>query len=264
MFNMNVDNYASTAKYGDLVLLVGPNKKRHIINLKQGAKLHTHRGTVVLDNLIGSPWGSEVKTNTGGPFYLLKPSIYDLIMEIPRTTQIMYPKDIGFILVRMEIGAGNQVLEAGTGSGALTTVLAWAVGDKGRVFSYENREDNLNLARKNLTRIGYESRVELKLQDIKEGFNERYVDSIFFDIHNAYDFINFARSALKPGGHLGSLMPTMNQVSRLIETLSHNNFILIDVCEIILRFYKPVPARLRPSDRMVAHTGYLIFSRLGV
>jgi tRNA (adenine57-N1/adenine58-N1)-methyltransferase len=254
---------SQTAQYGDLILLVGPNKKRHIIFLNEGDKLHTHRGTVVLDELIGKPWGSEVITNTGGPFYLLKPSIYDLIMELPRTTQIMYPKDIGFILLRMDIGEGNQVLEAGTGSGALTTALAWAVGEKGRVFSYDNREENLNLARKNLSRIDLETRVKFKPRDINEGFIENNLDSIFFDIYNAYDYIHHARSSLKPGGHLGSLMPTTNQVSRLIESLRQNKFLLIDVCEILLRFYKPVPARLRPSDRMVAHTGYLIFSRLG-
>jgi tRNA (adenine57-N1/adenine58-N1)-methyltransferase len=163
----------------------------------------------------------------------------------------------------MDIGEGNQVLEAGTGSGALTTALAWAVGEKGRVFSYDNREENLNLARKNLSRIGLETRVKFKPRDINEGFIENNLDSIFFDIYNAYDYIHHARSSLKPGGHLGSLMPTTNQVSRLIESLRQNKFLLIDVCEILLRFYKPVPARLRPSDRMVAHTGYLIFSRLG-
>jgi len=255
------DNYAQA---GDLIQLTSPNKKNHFLQLSVGGKLQTHRGTIHFENIIGKPWGSEILTHTGSTYYLLNPSIHDLLLEIPRNTQIMYPKDIGFVLIRMGIGEGQTVLEAGSGSGALTTALAWAVGSIGKVISYEIRPEMLNLVRKNLERLNLADRVLLKLQNIDEGFEERNIDAIFLDVHNAYDFIHHVRNSLKPGGHFGCIMPTTNQVTRLIETLRQYTFVLIDVCEIMLRYYKPVPGRLRPTDRMVAHTGYLIFARMGI
>jgi len=255
------DNYAHA---GDLIQLTSPSKKNHFLQLSVGGHFQTHRGTIQFDNIIGKPWGSEILTHTGSPYFLLNPSIHDLLLEIPRNTQIMYPKDIGFVLIRMGIGEGHTVLEAGTGSGALTTALAWAVGSKGNVISYEIRPDMLKLARKNLERVKLVTRVILKHQDIADGFEERNIDAIFLDVHNAYDFILHVRNSIKPGGHFGCIMPTTNQVTRLIEALRQYTFVLIDVCEIMLRYYKPVPGRLRPTDRMVAHTGYLIFARSGI
>ena len=178
-----------------------------------------------------------------------------------RATQIMYPKDIGYVLVAMGIGPGTNVLEAGTGSGALTTALAWAVGPQGHVTTYEIRPDTQRLAQKNLERLGLDDRVTFKLKDISEGFDETGVDALFLDVQNSYDYIRQARDALKSGGFFGSILPTTNQVSRLLVALYQYDFAFVDVCEIILRFYKPVPERLRPTDRMVAHTGFLIFGR---
>jgi tRNA (adenine57-N1/adenine58-N1)-methyltransferase len=178
-----------------------------------------------------------------------------------RATQIMYPKDIGYVLVTMGIGPGTTVLEAGTGSGALTTALAWAVGPQGHVTTYEIRPDTQRLAQKNLERLGLDDRVTFKLKDISEGFDETGVDALFLDVQNSFDYIRQARDALKSGGFFGSILPTTNQVSRLLVALYQYEFAFVDVCEIILRFYKPVPERLRPTDRMVAHTGFLIFGR---
>jgi tRNA (adenine57-N1/adenine58-N1)-methyltransferase len=255
------NNYAQA---GDLIQLTSPNKKNHFLTLIVGGQLHTHRGTIQFDNIIGKPWGSEILTHSGSPYYLLNPSIHDLLLEIPRNTQIMYPKDIGFVLIRMGIGEGQTVLEAGSGSGALTSALAWAVGSKGNVISYEIRPDLLKLVRKNLERLNLANRVLLKNQNINDGFEERNIDAIFLDVHNAYNFIHHVHSSLKPGGHFGCIMPTTNQVTLLIEALRQYTFVLIDVCEIMLRYYKPVPGRLRPTDRMVAHTGFLIFARSGI
>ncbi len=117
------------------------------------------------------------------------------------------------------------------------------------------------LAIKNLTKLGFADRVTFKLRDIQEGFDEFGVDAVFLDVQNAYDYLSQVRQSLKSGGFFGSIMPTTNQVQRLLIALYQNHFAFTDVCEVILRFYKPVPERLRPTDRMVAHTGYLIFSR---
>ncbi|HSF82216.1 MAG TPA: methyltransferase domain-containing protein, partial [Anaerolineales bacterium] len=166
-----------------------------------------------------------------------------------------------YIIVSLGIGPGTTVIEAGTGSGALTTAFAWAVGTQGRVYSYEIRQDIQNLAQKNLDRLGLLPRVELKLKDVSEGFDEKNVDVVFLDLPNPYDYIPQAKEALMPGGFFGALLPTVNQVERLLQALHLNKFAFVDVCELMLRFYKPNPIRLRPTDRMVAHTGYLIFAR---
>jgi len=152
-------------------------------------------------------------------------------------------------------------LEAGTGSGSLTTALAWAVGPHGQVISYEIRPEMQNLAKKNLERVNLAERVSFKLRDIGDGFDEQDVDALFLDVPNSYDYLAQVRKALKPGGYFGSILPTTNQVSRLLIALHQHGFSFVEVCEIILRFLKPVPDRLRPTDRMVAHTGYLIFAR---
>jgi len=246
---------------GDLAQLVSPSNKTFTVRLVPGGQLQTHRGVVDFDDLIGLPWGSEIFSHKGSPFFLLQPALGDLLRDMKRATQIMYPKDIGYVLVTMGIGPGTTVLEAGTGSGAFTTALAWAVGPQGHVTTYEIRPDTQRLAQKNLERLGLDDRVTFKLKDISEGFDETGVDALFLDVQNSFDYIRQARDALKSGGFFGSILPTTNQVSRLLVALYQHDFAFVDVCEIILRFYKPVPERLRPTDRMVAHTGFLIFGR---
>jgi tRNA (adenine57-N1/adenine58-N1)-methyltransferase len=249
------------AQDGDLAQLVGLRHKHFILTLQAGAKLETHRGILMHDDLIGKPWGSQVFSHIEAPFFLLQPSLADLINELPRTTQILYPKDIGFILVTMGVGPGQTVMEAGTGSGSMTTALAYAVGPQGRVLSYEVKPDVQNLARKNLTRFGLDSRVNFKLRDIQEGFDETDVDAFFLDVPNPYDYLAQVRAALKPGGYMCCLIPTFNQVEKTLHAMRRNKFAFVEVCELLLRYYKPEPARIRPTDRMVAHTGFLVFAR---
>lgn len=246
---------------GDLVQLIGRRHKSHFLLLKAGAIFQTHRGELLHDDLIGKPWGSRIESHTGNPFYLLQPSLADLVTEIKRNTQIIYPKDIGYIAMMMGIGPGIHVLEAGTGSGALTTAFAFLVGESGRVTSYERREEMQNLARNNLARVGLRDRVTLKHGDVVDGFTEREVDAIFFDLPNPYDFILQAKTSLRDGGFLGMILPTTNQVSKALLALRANAFAFVEVSELLLRFYKPDWERLRPTDRMVAHTGYLVFGR---
>ena len=249
------------AQAGDIAELISAQNKRFIFRLVQDGKFETHRGYLSHNELIGKQWGTRVFTHMGSPFVLLQPSLADLLVETRRNTQIMYPKDIGFILIFMDIGPGKHVLEAGTGSGSFTTALAYAVGPQGKVTSYEARQEFQQLARRNLDRLGLAERVEFKLRDVAEGFDETNVDAVFLDLPNPQDYIFQAKQALKPGGHLGSILPTTNQVSTLLIALRRGNFAFIDVCEVLLRYYKPVPERLRPTDRMVAHTGYLVFAR---
>lgn len=256
-----IDEIQTHAQAGDLAQLVSAQNKRFTIRLVSDGQLHTHRGILSHNDLIGLPWGTQIKSHLGSPFILIQPTLNDILLDIKRNTQIMYPKEIGYILITMGIGPGKHVLEAGTGSGSLTTALAYMVGPNGRVTSYETRPEMQRLAIKNLERVGLADRVTFKLGDIKDGFEETNVDALFLDVPNPHDYMAQARAALKPGGPFGTILPTTNQVSTLLIALKREHFAFIEVCEILLRFYKAVPERLRPTDRMVAHTGYLIFAR---
>ena len=249
------------AHENDLVLLIGPRSKRFIIRLQAGAAQHTHKGIIKHDNLIGQPLGRQVKSHLGHSFLVLEPSTHDLIMNVRRNTQIIYPKEAGYALLKMNLFGGQRVVEAGSGSGALTLALARTVAPEGRVYSYESRPEMQRNAIRNLERVGLSDYVEFKTRDIAEGFDEIDVDALFLDVRTPWDYLAQARRALKGGGFFGSLVPTTNQVSHLIAGLEHYSFGHIEVEELLVRAYKPVAERLRPADTMVGHTGFLIFAR---
>ncbi len=252
----------SITKAGDLAQLVGLRRQNFIVRLKADAELHTHRGVIYHNELIGIPWGSYFTSRNGSPFYILQPGLSDLLRTIPRTTQIMYPKDIGYILSYMGIGPGMTVLEAGTGSGALTIALAFATGEHGQVISYDKGQDCQALARKNLERVGLSDRVIFKNQDIEQGFSETNLPVVYLDVQHPYDYLHHVKAALKPGGFFGCIVPTANQVIRCLSALKREGFGFIEVCDIMLRFYKADFEHFRPTDRMVSHTGYLMFAAL--
>ncbi len=249
------------AQAGDLVQLVGLNHKSFIFTLAVDSDFQSHRGVIQHNDLIGKPWGIQVFSHNGSPFFLLQPSLPDILKATKRATQIMYPKEIGYILVHMGIGPGKHVIEAGTGSGSFTTALAYCIGESGRVYTYETKEETQKIAIKSLSKLGLTDRIDFKIRDIREGFDEKNVDAVFLDVANPYDYMKQVKAALKPGGYFGSILPTTNQVTTLLVALRQNDFAFIDVCDVSLKHYKPEPTRFRPTDRMIAHTGYLIFAR---
>jgi tRNA (adenine57-N1/adenine58-N1)-methyltransferase catalytic subunit len=250
------------AEENDLVLIIGQDRKQFVVRLRAGGELQTHRGVVAHDDLLGQPVGREVRSHLGYRFVVLEPSTFDLIHELKRTTQIMFPKDIAYVLMKLNVMPGSRVVEAGTGSGGLALALARALGPQGRLYSYEARADILRLAQKNLEALGLAANVEFKLRDIGEGLDEEDVDALFLDLRQPADYLEQAAAALKDGGFLGAILPTTNQVAELIYGLeATRNFGHIEVEEILVRPYKAVPGRLRPADRMIAHTGYLVFAR---
>lgn len=258
---MTDDWVEGTAKEGDLVQLQGSGYKSHILRLQAGAVLQTHRGVIRHDDVIGQKWGTRLQSHQGNPFYLFQPGLADLIREIKRTTQIMYPKEISYVMMILGVGPGKRVLECGGGSGALTTAFATMVGEEGKVYSYERKPEIQALARSNLARVNLDSRVVFKLGDAANGFEERDIDALFLDLPNPYDYLAQAKTSLKGGGYLGMLVPTVNQVERCLQALQHHQFAFVEVCEILLRYYKTDWDRLRPVDRMIAYTGYLLFGR---
>ena len=246
----------------ELVLLIGQDRKQFVVKLVPGGQLQTHRGCLNHDDLLGQPLGREVLSHLGYPFVVLQPSTSDLINQLKRTTQIMYPKDIGYTLLKLSVVPGNRIIEAGTGSGGLSVALARAVGPSGMVYSYEVRHDILNLARKNLEALGLADRVSFTLRDIVEGFDQTGVDALFLDVRRPWAYLTQVSAALKDSGFFGAILPTANQVADLVRGLEEQQtFGHIEVEEVLVRPYKAVPSRLRPMDRMVAHTGYLIFAR---
>lgn len=246
---------------GDTVVMVDIKGKRYLLKVEPGGRFETNRGYILHDDVIEKAYGDEVYTNKGFPFLILSPSTYDLIQSTRRVTQIIYPKDAFYIVFRLDLYSGKRVIEAGTGSGAFTAVLAKAVMPDGRVFSYEMRESMIEYATKTVKNAGVSDLVEIKKRDIREGFDEEDVDAVFLDLRTPWYYLDQAYSALKPGGHFGCLVPTTNQVIELLKAMKEHKFGDIEVEELILRRFKVVAERFRPEDRMVAHTAYLIFAR---
>ncbi len=247
-------------KEGDRVLLLSENGDEFIIVAKYGEKFVTHLGMINHDEIIGRPYGSTVMSSKDTLFYILKPGIVEEIFNLKRKTQIVYPKDMGFILLMLDVKEGDRVVEAGVGSGVMTHALARAVGENGKVYAYERREDFLEIAKTNLEKWNVLDRVELKLKDISNGFDEKNIDALFLDVPVPWEYIKQVWNALRGGGRLCIIVPTTNQVQMVLEELYNYPFVKIEVWENLYRSYKPVPQRLRPYDRMVAHTTYMIFA----
>jgi tRNA (adenine57-N1/adenine58-N1)-methyltransferase len=247
---------------GDVVLLIDPQGKRTIQRLTPGQQVHTHLGYIKHEALTEHEYGSVVESQLGHRFVLLAPSTLDLLMHVRRATQIVYPKDIAYLLVKLSIFPGTRIVEAGTGSGAMTLALARHVQPTGRVYSYEEREELQLNARKNLERAGLLPFVDLKVRDIRAGFDEHDADALFLDVREPWLFLAQAHAALKPGGSFGSLVPTVNQVGEMLSVFEQmGNWVEVEVGELLHRRYKTNADRLRPEDRMIGHTGYLVCAR---
>ncbi len=246
-------------KQGDLVILYYEGKK-YLLSVKPEI-FHTHCGYINLSELEGKSFGDQILSSTGEPFVILKPTLYDYIMKLKRITQIIYPKDLGYILLKLGVGEGKTFLECGTGSGALTCALAYLVGEKGKVISYEREEKFIKIAKENLTKLGLEGRVIIKHKEVVDAFEEREVDGVFLDVRSPWLLLEAAINALKGGHPMGILVPTTNQVVQTLSSLKSLPFVDIEIVEILLRSYKLNPERFRPEDQMVAHTGYLIFAK---
>jgi tRNA (adenine57-N1/adenine58-N1)-methyltransferase catalytic subunit len=252
---------ASLAREGDVVLLVAPDRKHYLIRLKHGEQWFSHRGSILHDDLIGKPLGRTLSTQHGAAILALEPSTHDLIHEIPRTTQIIYSKDAAQIVLRLSLYPGRKIVEAGTGSAGLTLVLARAVMPTGRVYSYETRPESYEMARNNLDELELLPYVTLYNEDIIGGFHETEMDAVFLDLREPWVFLDQAWQALKGSGFFGALVPTVNQVNDLVAGLKERPFGDIVVEEILERPWKPIPGRIRPEDRMAAHSAFLVFAR---
>jgi len=246
---------------GSDILIVLDTRKRWLTKVVSGKQFHCHKGFFDFDSIIGKSYGIRVRTSKNILLTIYKPIPSDFLKQIPHSSQIIYPKDAGLILINGGINSGSIVLEAGTGSGALTSILANYVGENGHVYTYENREVAYNTAKKNLTRLGLESRVSFKFKDVSSGFDEKEADAVILDLGDPCEIIPHAFDSLKPSGVITLFLPTYNQVEKVYKTLKEFNFGDIQALELILRDIQLKVNAIRPNTRMIGHTGFMIFAR---
>jgi len=238
----------------DLVVVVYRDKK-YLKKLEMERSFHGRGGILPFASVIGCPWGTRF-----GEYEVFRPAIEDIIMYgVRRETQIVFPKDAFFICTKLDIKCGSRVLEIGTGSGALTLLLSRAAGPEGQVVSIEKEERHHKNARKNLAKHLEFANVELLNMDVVD-FEGREFDAAFVDVREPWLYAERLHASLKGSGLAGFIVPTANQVSELLQAL-RQGFGDVEAMEILFRKYKTVAARLRPEDRMVGHTGYLLFAR---
>lgn len=247
--------------YGELFILVSPKGKRSLRRLMRGQDVHGNDGVLPAAAIAEADYGAEVRTLMGTPYRLYRPTLYDLVRGVKRQTQIIYPKDIGYICTRLGVGNGTRVIEAGSGSGSLTIALSWFSGESGHVYTYEARQEFYELCGRNLEWAGVGGNVTRHCKDVRDGFDQTDADALFLDVRTPWEYLDQVAAAVKPGAALAFLVPTVEQVSLLLKGMESGPFDDIEVEELLVRGWKPVADRLRPNDRMVAHTGFLIFAR---
>lgn len=245
----------------DDVLLYLNQKRTYLVKIERGKNFHTHRGYIQLDQLVGKPYGTSITSNTGAEFTVLKPLLSDYIFKSQRKTQITYPKDVALIIVYSGIGPGSCVVEAGTGTGALTTALAHYVKPTGRVYTYEIRSEFIQTAQKNIERAKLADYVEIRNKDITQGINETNIDAVILDLATPWLVIGNAYKALKGSGSIVSFSPTIDQVVKTVEALQQNSFVDIQTIECLTRGMQIESGKTRPETLMTAHTGYITHAR---
>lgn len=246
---------------GSDVLLYLKRRMTFLVKAERGKTFHTHKGFLDLGSLVGEEYGVRIMSSRGVEFVALKPRSMDYAFKMARRTQIIYPKDVGLILVYSGIGPGSRVVEAGTGTGALTSMLASYVKPNGRVFSYELRAEFLEAASENLGRAGVDDIVELKNKDVIQGIDERGVDAVILDMATPWLVVPHAYKALMGSGVLVSFSPTIDQVVKTVEAMKEEGLVDITTFECLLREMQVTRGKTRPQTLMTAHTGYITCSR---
>lgn len=250
-------------KGGEPILLIDRKERRYLLTLRAGAVADLRGGKLPHDQLIGTSEGRRVQTTRGEWFLLLRPTLAEYVLEMPRGAQIIYPKDLATILLVGDIYPGAVVLEAGTGSGALTMALLRAVGAGGHVHSYEIREDFARRAQLNIEHyLGPVDHLHLRAHDIYTGIPDQPLDRLILDVPEPWRVVDHAASALRPGGIVVSYVPTVPQSVQMVEALTRSGlFSRPETTETLVRPWNIDGLSVRPAHRMVAHTAFLTSAR---
>jgi tRNA (adenine57-N1/adenine58-N1)-methyltransferase len=243
------------------MLLFFDLRRQWLIRVESQKQFHTHKGFIDIGSLVGREFGSEVKSSLGYTFWALRPSTHDLIMHSVRKTQIMYPKDIGLIILKLGLGCGSKVLEIGTGSGAMTVAAAKAVRPDGHVHTYEIRKEFAEIAERNLKRASVDAFVSIHQTDARTGIEESGFDAAIIDVGEPWPIIPHVHKALSGGAAVVSFSPTINQVEKTTETFAHGGFVNVQTVECFVREIRADTGKTRPATIMVGHTGYMTFAQ---
>ncbi len=252
-------NILSMIKDNELILLYNDAKRNFLVKVSD-KRFHTDKGHIELSLLKDKNFGDTVKTNLNEQFYILKPCLNDLIMKIRRETQIIYPKDVGMILLKSGIFPGAKVVECGTGSGGLTIAIATFIQPTGRIYTYEKRKKFLENSKKNIEKYGLDKYVEFKVKEIEGRFDETDVDFVMIDIGSPWKLIDAAYKSLKPAGRFATICPTFEQLTQTVFSLEEKGFVNIETLEILTRRILVRKGKTRPEQRIPSHTGFLVFA----
>lgn len=245
------------------VLFFFSDTKKWLMKVSRKQQFHTHVGIIDHKKAIGKEYGSAITTNKGKIIYLLEPTVYDYVMKSQRSTQIVYPKDLGYIAARTGLQSGQTIVEIGTGSGSLTTFLASLVKPRGHVYTYDVDDGFMDIARKNIERAGVSKYVTMEKLDIKEQKKvpKTDVDMVVVDLGDPWSVVPQARKMLKGSGYIVAICPTMNQLEKLAVSMWENDFFDMEFTEQIVRTIEAREGKTRHSFRGIGHTTYVAFAR---
>jgi tRNA (adenine57-N1/adenine58-N1)-methyltransferase catalytic subunit len=249
---------------GERVLLLDSKQRRYLVTLEPGGEFHTHSGFIPHDHLIGAEEGVTVAATRGGKYRVIRPTLADFVLKMPRGAQVIYPKDLGPILMLTDIFPGARVLESGVGSGALSMTLLRAGAD---VTGYELRGDFAARARRNVESFlgaEYLERYHVEERDCYEGIDGTGYDRVVLDLPEPWRVVPHAETALRPGGILVAYTPSITQASTLRARLAASSFAMAETLEVLQRGWHIDGQAVRPDHRMVGHTGFLTHARLVV
>jgi tRNA (adenine57-N1/adenine58-N1)-methyltransferase len=243
------------------VLVYRDRRRKWLVRPRDTPKLHTHLGILDVSALVGRGYGLRVTTTLGDELVVLKPTIEDLIMKLARRTQVIYPKDLGFMMVKLGVHAGSRVIETGTGSGATTALLAYLVQPGGAVYTYDINPEFQEVAKRNIEKLGLAGVVTFKVGDSRLGFEEADMDAGVLDVGDPWEVVSAMRKALKPSAPMAAITPTTNQAERLVAKMKEEGFAAVETLEVLMRNLEARVGMTRPSNHMIGHTAYLTFAR---
>ena len=249
---------------GDRIQLTDPKGKLYSFTITPGKEWHTHKGWIVHDELIGLPEGSVVSTTAGLKFTAFIPLLSDYVLSMPRGATIVYPKDAAMIIGVADVYPGAHVLEAGVGSGALSLSILRAVGSDGTLDSFERREDFAEIARSNVSNYfgSLPEQWSLSVGSVEDIASEKIYDRVILDMLAPWECVEMAARVLRPGGVFLAYVATTTQLSATAEALKNNgHFTEPESSETIVRGWHHEGLAVRPQQRMIGHTGFLIQSR---
>ncbi len=246
---------------GEMVLLVDSKDRRYLISLIEGGEFHSHSGYIRHDDLLRTEEGKSVKSSNGKEYLVVRPTMSDVILKMPRAAQIIYPKDIGHILLAADIYPGVEVLESGIGSGALSIAMLRAGAN---ITGYELREDFASRAKKNvIAYLGEDavSKYRIEIRDIYEGISATGLDRVIIDLPEPWNVVPHLPASMVKGGIVVAYTPSITQAEKFRRALNPSEFVMQETFEVSIRNWHIEGQAVRPEHRMVAHTGFVTHAR---